>query len=529
MMKYNKILIHACLVVFPFYTGIIQSVQAPKPTAPGQMGMPAGADVGDLNIEEFEQELTSQINAFVSTLPEDEQKMFHELVEEETRKMEAMSEDQLNEYIQQVLDEIEQAQKEIETEQPIVPTPEVKPTPVTVVEAPIDDTEKAMKVINNVITRTERFLRQTLIIPELPGKIDQWVSKDKVKEWQVDLTWETLKGKIEMLDQIVTQLKERDPNNKKYRYIPALLKKEEVYAELVKLSEKLTESEPLVEGPEFGLGKVSKESRDAIQKVLSAFAESIYTRELPDNLIKILGEFEPRAKEIRDEDEKARTKALEDSKKGVKEGARKEIGGKGGKDAGFGAGQDFYDEGGGYPGGYQGGSYGDYPDYQDYGRDFDQTERKESGDKGGTASKPATPAKDDKAADKDKARSKDYGKVIESIESAASNIEEVIVMSKADNVKQYIDGVVKGTPNKKAAFKSSESELDNAATSLRKARRKMKGLVAAEQVAVRDRVKKESLFTEVVSAMSSMATTEDSPAELVALDGIATAVKQFYN
>lgn len=518
------------------------------PAIPLRALQPSAGPLGDMDqmpseaeFLEMQKQMEDEINKYVSTLSAEEQVRFHELVEEETRKMEAMDEDQFNAYVQEMLDEIEKTQQEIAPEVPVAveekPTvTPVKPAaPVVVPEAPLDETEKALKIINNVITNTESFLRKAQRIPELPGKIDQWVAKDKVSQWQVDLTWETLQSKINELDQKLIHLKERDPNTKKYRYIVHLLKKESAFNNLVKLRESLNESEPLIEIPEFGLGKVSKESRAAIQKVLSSFAEAIYTLDLPEELDKIFAEFEPRAKELRDEEEGARKKALEESKKGIKESPRKEIGSKettrsSSTEKGGGS---YYDDAYRYPGG----ASTDYSrDAYDYDRKYDRSDSTETeGKTSKTESADKTAEKNGKKKEEEEKHSKEFVKTLELIEQALVSIEEVFVTNGYDNVKDYISSVVRPRteePTKKKdpnGRKSAALELRNAATSLRKAKRKMNNLSTKEKQEVVLKVRNDPDFTEIVGSMKSVSITDDSSEELRALKELSNAITSFFS
>ena len=74
-------------------------------------------------------------------------------------------------------------------------------------------------------------------------------------------------------------------------------------------------------------------------------------------------------------------------------------------------------------------------------------------------------------------------------------------------------------------MRSVASTLQNAGVSLRKAKRKMNGLVPTEQNAVRARVKKEKDFNEIVTDVNKKTINEESPEELQELQGIANAIK----
>lgn len=488
------------------------------------MGMPSQEE-----LLEMQKQMEEQINAYVSTLSEEQQIQFYKEVEEETRKMEAMSEDELNAHIQEMLDEIEKAQTELpQPEEPVVVTP-AKPEPVIVVEEKLNEIDQALKVINNIQTRTERFLRQADRMPELPGKIDKWVSNDQVKEWQIDLTWEMLKAKIELLNKKIIQLKEKDPKTNKYRYIQYLLNKEDVYKNLVTLSENLTKYEQDIEVPEFGLGVVKKEVRVLIQKILGSFAQAIYTLELPENIDKIIVEFDPRAKELRDEEEAARKKAVEESKKGPKESPRKEVGGSS-KQRGSSEDKDYS---GGYDQPYypRGGSGGYVDPYDNKNNRFDEKKPEKSDVSG---DKNQTPKEVAPKADKAETQSKEMKAIISFLEAALVSIEEVIDSSGEDTIKKYISSISKEKENEATKKKVSGSrkdasgEIRSAATNLRKAKRKTDSLInRKEKDDVLKRIRSTRELNEVTSEMNGRTITEDSSEELQAFKALANAINSF--
>lgn len=317
-------------------------IQGPQPFPP----------MTEAEMARWQEEVDTEIAKFVSTLPADQQEQFYKDVDELTKVMSNMSDTELAQFIEDVFVTPEMvAQPELIQPQPEIPAvPEKQPTPVKE-EQPSEDINKAIKMLTNIITRTERFLRRTTQIPELTGKIEHWVAKDTVKEWQADLTWSTLKKEIELLDKKIRDVKEVvDPKTKQHRYIADLIKDEALYNNLNKLSTQLTKFEPKVEAAEFGLKSVSKESRSAIKELLGAFAEAIYTLNVNTELSKLIEKYEPRAKTLREEEETAHKKAVEESKKPRTEAQKREAvaGGKG-KGAGYTpGGYAQYPTGGGY-------------------------------------------------------------------------------------------------------------------------------------------------------------------------------------
>ncbi|HLF67220.1 MAG TPA: hypothetical protein VI522_06335, partial [Gammaproteobacteria bacterium] len=82
-------------------------IQAGAPMQPaGMPGMPADpSQMTPEQIAEWERQLDQEIQAFVKTLPPEQQEQFHKDVEELTKVMEKMSEDELMEFVGSVLSE----------------------------------------------------------------------------------------------------------------------------------------------------------------------------------------------------------------------------------------------------------------------------------------------------------------------------------------------------------------------------------------------------------------------------------------
>ena len=91
---------------------------------------------------------------------------------------------------------------------------------------------------------------------------------------------------------------------------------EALYNNLKKIKTSLVDKEPIIEQSPFGFEKMSKVSKEAVRSVLAIYTESLYLLKTPEALDKIIEKFEPKAKALREEEEAAAKKALEESKKG---------------------------------------------------------------------------------------------------------------------------------------------------------------------------------------------------------------------
>jgi hypothetical protein len=337
-------------IFFPLFIGVIASCpitsilavepiaieqQQPQfdPTNPGGMidpsqdpfhGIPPfpihadGTPFNEKETAEWQQKADAVVNDYVASLSDADKATFYGQVDELTKVLNTMSEDDWKKVIAETNNMMPQAvapeaEPEVVEAVPTAQEPQTSLQEDKKLQAQID---KAVKMITNIITRTERFLRSASRIHELSGKIQQWVSQDKIKEWQVDLTWNKLKGMIEQLNQIMHTFKDsKDPKTKKLRYIPDLIKNEALYSNLSNLSALLTKYEPKVEAPDFGMNKITAESRAAIKELLGAYAEAFFSLNIMEDLGKIIEAYEPRAKAHKEEEAAHTKRSLEEAKK----------------------------------------------------------------------------------------------------------------------------------------------------------------------------------------------------------------------
>ncbi len=282
----------------------------------GNGGMPMGN--GGVPTPEDLQQIEAEIDRFVQSLPPEQQAQFYKDVEELTGIMEKMSPDELNEFVGSVFSEaglIEPMQEEAVIPEVTAPVKEEKPAAPLVTPAATGPTEKAIAMLDSIINSTEEFLRKTSIIVELPGKMNKWIAQKKLRNAPAQLSWESMQTQIEELNTLLYTLQEKDPKTGQYRHIGNLLKNEALYNNLAKLQVTLQTYVPLVTIPDFGLEKVSKESRGAIREVLNQYLEAFNVLNVITDIKKVQQLYEGRAKELTDEEKKLADQAKKESEK----------------------------------------------------------------------------------------------------------------------------------------------------------------------------------------------------------------------
>ncbi len=313
------------------------------------------------------EEIEAQIDEFVRSLPPEQQKQFYKDVEELTGIMEKMSPDELSEFVGSVFTEAGL----IEPGPAPMPQPEAKKVEPTVVKeakpgavittAPSGPTETAINMLKTIIARTQEFMRKALMIPELPGTMDKWVRQEKLREiptskvnWKT-LDWSTVEKQIDDFSNLLHKLQEVDDKTGQYRHIGNLIKDVALYSNLNALEVILTNFVPDIKVPDFGLDKTSEPSLKAIRQVLNQYLESFHLLNVPTSIENVLKLYEPRAKELSEEEAALVKKAKEEAQK-------PRVSTPGVKTPGTKAPSTGYEPSYGY-GDYYGGDYGYMPSY----------------------------------------------------------------------------------------------------------------------------------------------------------------------
>lgn len=329
-MKYIKTLFYQIIVVCGI--GTIGHMVHAQPTAE------------EMQFEQGLMEASQAIDEYVSTLSPEEQAEFNSAVEEVSEMIEGMSEEEFSQFLSEMIAAEEKDEEAVLTPEEILTPPVWKEIPVE--EEPVVTPEQQRKIdntlamIDGITKEINLFITKVQSSPDLPGKIERWGKKGKIKEWPDKLTWADFKKQLENFVQKLYKVKEQDPKTKEYKYAGDLLEDETLFNNLAQLQVKLTKNVVKIEIPEFGLQKLSRKSKETAQRVVITLTESIYTLKIPEALDTLFEKYAPKAEKIRKEEEEAEKRAAEAAKRpripvrAVEAGAEEEF------DYGFGPGYD---------------------------------------------------------------------------------------------------------------------------------------------------------------------------------------------
>jgi len=304
------------LIPFFLFFGITFLLEANAGLESGiSAGLPTQGASPDFEALEKELEEASKvIDEYVASLPPEEQMEFKKAVEKLTEEIENMSPEEFEEFFGEVFGEElpfeeketkEEVEKEIKEEE-VITEPEIKEER--------GKQSQAILLIDAIITYTNSFLVTIASSPDLPGKIEFWGKEGTIKEWPSTLVWKDFKEQLENFSQQLHKIKDQDSTTKKYKYLDDLIKDESLYNNLTQLKTKISHYIPKIEIPEFGLEKLTTESKQAVQKAVNTYTESLYTLKIPQELTKLFEKFEPIAKKLKTEEEETEKKAAAQAK-----------------------------------------------------------------------------------------------------------------------------------------------------------------------------------------------------------------------
>ncbi|MGB8367304.1 MAG: hypothetical protein WCD44_03005, partial [Candidatus Babeliales bacterium] len=296
-MKYTKFL----FIFFFLIVGIPTLLKTSADANNMDLGTALGQQGNTQALEDLEKELekaSQKVDTYVASLPPEEQVEFHKAVEKLTEEIENMSPEEFAQFFEESLEfpqffeesfgeelplEEEEKpetkeEKEIKEEEFLAPEPEVKEER--------GEQSKAISLIDTIITHTNSFGVKTTSSPDLPGKIEFWGKQNTIKEWPATLTWKNFRQQLENFSQQLHKLKDQDPQTKKYKYLDDFIENESLYNNLAQLKTKISLYEPKIEIPEFGLEKLSNESKQAVQKTVNAYTEALYALKILEELTK---------------------------------------------------------------------------------------------------------------------------------------------------------------------------------------------------------------------------------------------------
>ncbi len=280
-------------------------------------GAPAEAPFPGFDPNMSEEELLNQLMSEINNaLPEDQRDSFWEEVAKETERLEKetanMDEEEKEKYLLDLItaepgQEVERPEPEAEIEE-IEEEEALKAKPT-----PIKETKAISDVLKSLVKSIENFLDKAAAFPDFDGKVDRWAKQKRFTDWQEGQNWQTLKIELNKLVSRLERFKEKDPKIG-MKHIDALLKNEPMMQNLKQFEAKLSREVPLIEMSVFAIEKMSNQTKNAITHTINALTEGLYRINLPEELLKILAEFDPAAKKILAAEEKAAKSALTQSK-----------------------------------------------------------------------------------------------------------------------------------------------------------------------------------------------------------------------
>jgi len=302
-----------CIGILLFFSNAVLQTAQPPVAAPANAPQLTEAELAQL-----EQQMESEINSFVQSLPPEQQEQFYKDVENLTEAMSQMSEEELGSFIESVFTE--------PTAPEAPPAPAIAP-PVKPIEKPKEEKEKpktpkkqidkTIKLLDEIVDHIESFLQKTIIIIDFPRKAEKWAGAGFMPQWKdPKLEWHLVGEDIIRLSQKIRSLMSCDPKTKKYRFINDLIEDKALYNNLEQVRTKLADYEPTIETPDLDLPehdgmKLDLKSKQAIRRTIDTILEAIKLLKVPEAIDKIIAKFGPIAEQIKKEEEEAVKKALE--------------------------------------------------------------------------------------------------------------------------------------------------------------------------------------------------------------------------
>jgi hypothetical protein len=173
-------------------------------------------------------------------------------------------------------------------------------------QAPVVSQKEIIDLINKIIKENASFAVK-LSHPLLPGKVRLWQQRGLV-QFPTKQSWSTFIKDVNQFGTYLHTLLERNPQSGEYYHLEKAQKDATLYKNLQKLDQVLSANEPKIERTPSPL-KLSKESLEALQKIINTYGTTLYQEKLLEQLDQLLKGFEQEAKKIRTEEEKATAQA----------------------------------------------------------------------------------------------------------------------------------------------------------------------------------------------------------------------------
>lgn len=292
-------------------TVLISNGAIPKGASSGPMDMfnPAMQFDPNMSEEEIFNQLMEGINA---ALPEDVRESFWQEVAQETERLERetahMSPEEKDAYFENLI-------REAGMTAPIEPfTPAQEPTipevaikepqkPTVQVKEFAETTEDLIKIINSIIKSIESFITKAASFADFDGKVTGWLQKGRITDWQ-NIRWFDFQHELHRFIAVLQRFKEKDPKIG-FKHLDELRKNELAVQNLKQLQKKLADYETSIIITPFEIANMSEQTKNTCIHVINALTDSIYRNKIMDELLKIIEKFDPAAKKLREDEEKA--------------------------------------------------------------------------------------------------------------------------------------------------------------------------------------------------------------------------------
>src|SRR6266404_4502099 len=287
IMTYRRIFLHIMIsVLCCIHCPIIIAAAAPNKMNMSQM-------------QDFERELeeaNKAIEEYIGSLSPEEQAEFNKQVDEMSRMFENMNEDEFEKFLGEMF--AEEPMTEPNPFQEIQPVAASEIVEVALSAEDKKKVETALKVLDDIIKQSNLFMVLMGSSPELPNRITRWGAKGDISNWQAETNWDKFKLELEGFIQKLYKSQEQDLS-KQYKYLLNLIADEALYNNLIQLQTSLNSLVPTINLPEFGIQKLSTQSRKVIKDILAKYTESFYLLTIPKSLDDLFEKYAPEAEKIK--------------------------------------------------------------------------------------------------------------------------------------------------------------------------------------------------------------------------------------
>lgn len=173
-----------------------------------------------------------------------------------------------------------------------------------------DEQTTMVNQLESLTNELRSFTNKAATIPDIDNRIRNWISNNDLKTGTIN-NWNDLYSKIEVLQTMLHKLHTHDRTGTGYRYLKYLAANPELYNKLITLKEKFTSiNATLHVDTNFGLVKLTPESKDALKQITGTIVQAIADDNLIVSIADLLKKFDPEAAKIVAEEKKLATRAL---------------------------------------------------------------------------------------------------------------------------------------------------------------------------------------------------------------------------